>query len=650
MSGATPLILAPAGSRASFLAALAAGADAVYAGLKLFSARMEAANFSIEELAGLTDLAHARGTKVFVAINTLVKPDELALAAGLVGQLQANVGPDALIVQDLALIDIARQAGFAGQIHLSTLANVTFPAALTWIGREKRADCVVLPRELSIDEIRQMAATCPANLGLEVFVHGALCYGVSGRCYWSSMMGGKSGLRGRCVQPCRRRYRQGHDASSPFACMDLGLDVLVKVLAEIPQITGWKIEGRKKGPHYVFYTAAAYKLLRDQGRDPQAKKDALGLLERALGRQTTHYGFLPQRPQSPVQSGRPSASGLMIGTAKGAPVQVRPREQLLDGDLLRVGFEDDPWHTLVRVKRSVPAGGRLTLKVDKAPATGAPVFLIDRRESALAKMIEELEKQVKPAGDEARPILEAKLRFPRAVASKGRPMDLPVYRQPGKSRAERTGIWLSRQALDQVNAGDHGRIWWWLPPVVWPTDQAELKSLIDGAMAGGARRFVLNAPWQAALFDGAKGMWLWAGPFCNIANPLALDQLRQIGFCGAIVSPELGKADLAALGRSSPLALGIVIYGDYPLCVSRIKPGQLEMEKIFTSPKGESAWMRACGPDVWVFPGWRLDLRPFKAELAAMGFGLFVSLLEPLPAGLSLHNRPGPWNWDIGLK
>jgi len=613
---------------------------------------MEAANFSMAELAGLTGLAHARGVKVFLALNTLVKPDELDEVAGLVGQLQTEVGPDALIVQDLALIPVARQVGFAGRIHLSTLANVTLPAALEWIARRQLADCVVLPRELTIDEIRQMAAACPPGLGLEVFVHGALCYGVSGRCYWSSLLGGKSGLRGRCVQPCRRRYRQDHAASSPFACMDLGLDVLVKVLAEIPQITGWKIEGRKKGPHYVFYTVAAYKLLRDEGRQTQAKKDALFLLERALGRQTTHYGFLPQRPQSPVQSGRPSASGQMIGTAKGTPVQLRPREPLLAGDLLRVGFEDDEWHTLVRIKRSVPAGGRLTLNVAKVPEIGCPVYLIDRREAALAGMLEDLEKQVKPPAGDDGPCAALPLKLPRPLPAKGRPLDLPVYRQPGKARGEQTGLWLSRQALDQVDARSHSRIWWWLPPVVWPSDETALKALIEAALAAGARRFVLNAPWQMAVFGQTKGkgLWLWAGPFCNLTNPAAFDQLAREGFGGAIVSPELGKADLKALARSSPLTLGMVIYGDYPLCLSRIKPAHLKMDTAFVSPKGESAWMRAYGPDVWVFPGWRLDLRPFKSELAAMGYTLFASLLEPLPEGFAPLKRPGPWNWDIGLK
>ena len=130
-----PQILAPAGNKASFLAALAAGADAVYCGLKQLSARMEAKNFTLEELAGLTDLAHAQGARVYVTLNTLIKPDELNPAGKLLDDLNRHVHPDALIIQDLALIELARQTGFSGELHLSTLANASFGAALSLIRR-----------------------------------------------------------------------------------------------------------------------------------------------------------------------------------------------------------------------------------------------------------------------------------------------------------------------------------------------------------------------------------------------------------------------------------------------------------------------------------------------------------------------------------
>jgi hypothetical protein len=130
-----PQILAPAGNKAAFLAALAAGADAVYCGLKQLSARMEAKNFTLDELAGLTELAHKKNTHVYITLNTLLKPDEIQEAGKLLDSLRRFVHPDALIIQDLAWVDLAAQTGFQGELHLSTLANVSFGAALPLMSR-----------------------------------------------------------------------------------------------------------------------------------------------------------------------------------------------------------------------------------------------------------------------------------------------------------------------------------------------------------------------------------------------------------------------------------------------------------------------------------------------------------------------------------
>ena len=300
------------------MAALAAGADAVYCGLKQFSARMNAENFSVENLIRLSALAHAMDVKVYIALNTLVKPDEINSAGKLLENLSQSVNPDAIIIQDLSLIPLARQAGYQGEIHLSTLSNVSFPEAWKEVKKIPEITRVVTPRELNIDEVKAFANACPPDKSIEIFVHGALCYGVSGRCYWSSFFGGKSGLRGRCVQPCRRMYDVKGEKKRYFSCQDLSLDVLAKVVADVKNISAWKIEGRKKGPHYVFYTVRAYQLFRDHGKDPNAKKEALSLLENALGRRSTHYNFLPQRPQVPVKTEEQTGSGLFIGRLKGS--------------------------------------------------------------------------------------------------------------------------------------------------------------------------------------------------------------------------------------------------------------------------------------------------------------------------------------------
>ena len=654
-----PAILAPAGNRAAFLAALAAGADAVYCGLKSMSARMEAKNFSLDELAQLVRLAHARGVNVYLTINALLKPDELDQAGQLVDSLQRYVKPDALIVQDLGAVALARQAGFDGEIHLSTLANVSFPKALGYIARTLGVNRVVVPRELSIDEIRAMADACPKTMGLETFIHGALCYGVSGRCYWSSYMGGKSGLRGRCVQPCRRHYRQGDQKGQgdriarTFSCQDFSVDVLVKILGQVKKVLAWKIEGRKKGPHYVYYTVTAYRMLRDQGHDAPTKRDALDLLAQSLGREATHYQFLPQRPQKPIDTRRQTASGLFMGKVQGPPKNpwVVVRQALLPGDVLRVGYEDEAGHTICRVTRHVPQKGRYPLNLGgkKVPRSGAPVFLTDRREKALEEMMADVEAEAAPLEPIASSDFQATL--PRPLAKSRRPVEVHVSRTPSRASGRSTvGIWLSETAVANIGKSAADDLWVWLPPVVWPDDEARVVGLLRQSLENGVRQFVLNAPWQMALFNRPEGLSLWAGPFCNAANALCLETFQTLGFSGAFVSPELGEADILTLCRQSPLPLGIVLSGHWPLCISRTLADDLRLRVPFDSPRGEQAWADQHGPDYWIFPNWRLDITEKRTILQQAGMQMFAHLDEPVPPAVTLKNRPGLWNWKIGLQ
>jgi putative protease len=654
-STSPPEILAPAGNKASFLAAVAAGADAVYCGLKHFSARMEAKNFTIEEFTALVKLAHRKGVKVFVAVNSLLKPDDLYRAGQFLDLLQQRVKPDAIIIQDLGMVSLIKQTGFSGEVHLSTLANVSFSTALEVIRQHLQVDRVVLPRELNVDELRTLARECPPNLDLEVFIHGALCYGVSGRCYWSSYMGGKSSLRGRCVQPCRRQYTQTGQAHRYFSCQDLSVDVLAKVLLSIPKVRTWKIEGRKKSPHYVYYTVRAYRMLRDHHRDPKMKKDALHLLARALGRTGTHYHFLPQRPQDPVNLNSQTGSGLLVGKIKGARQNsyFNTREELFPGDILRIGYEDETGHSLKRIGRSVPKGGRLFVSPSskKAAAKGAPVFLTDRREKHLDDMISELDNQLDPIQKSSGPVSRFIPSLPAGIPKKSRVVDIAVYRKlPGSNPPGQSGLWLSGGIIKKMSGKIVSRINWWLSPVIWPENENAVNEYVQLAINKGARHFVLNAPWQIGFFKKQERLKLWAGPFCNLANPLALESAGAMGFNGAVVSPELGAEDYLQLPRHSPIPLGIVIAGNWPLCVARTLSENIQQNKAFSSPMGEQAWATRHGPDYWVYPNWKLDLRVHKKALYKAGYAVFVDLIEPLPRGVKMKKRKGLWNWDTKLR
>ncbi len=652
--GTKPEILAPAGNRESFLAALAAGADAVYLGLKNFSARMEADNFSIGELASMRRMAAERGTRLYVAMNVLVKPGEMSQAARLLDKLNALVSPDAVIFQDPAVARIARHVGLKSELHLSTLANMSFPAGLA-MARRLSASRVILPRELSIDEVRAFTKACPDDMALEVFVHGALCYGVSGRCYWSSFLGGKSGLRGRCVQPCRRMYSIHHQRRRSFSCLDLSLDALVKLLLQEPRVAAWKIEGRKKGPHYVYHVVKGYRMLRDQGDDPAARKEALGFLETALGRPATHYGFLPQKAHPAVGTGEETGSGLLAGRTgrHGGRQAVIPDRDLLAGDRLRLGYEDEEGHRVIRVHRDAPAGRPVFhAQDDQEPLKpNTPVFLVDRREPEMMKEIGRMEALLRGMGVPEVAASEASAPRVRAVRHEGPVSVMHVQRgKPPKKVLGEQGVWLSEEGLGQVPRKDALTIWWWLPPVVWPNEEEDLVALVKEARKAGVRGWVVNAPWQVSLLgEPGPRERIWAGPFCNVANGLFVQTLSEWGFSGAIVSPELTKADFTALSRQSPLPLGVVVSGLWPLALSRTLAQDVPLDKPLKSPQGEVCWVRKYGQTYWVFPGWPIRLSTQEKALAGAGYSLFVNIHEPWPRTVPQPSRSTTVNWNLRL-
>ena len=617
-----PEILAPAGDAQCFTAALAAGADAVYLGLKHFSARMQAENFGLTDLSRLTDLAHEEQARVYVAMNVLVKPQETAAAYRLIHRLARQVRPDGIIVQDLAMLDLARQAGFEGEINLSTLANITHPQGLQ-TAKDLGASRVILPRELSIDEIRAMGEACPEGLDLECFVHGALCYCVSGRCYWSSYMGGKSGLRGRCVQPCRRVYRQGGAAaaamakqaeqqareqgrngrdggrdmrrprpqrSNPgkgrdgrfFSCLDLSLDVLAKTLLHIPHLVSWKIEGRKKGPHYVYHVVTAYRMLRDNPGDPQARKDAEAILEMALGRPGSRARFLPHKDNLiPTDPSGQTSSGLLAGKINVTPegqVLLKPHFELLPQDYLRVGVEDERWHATLPVTRRTPKAGTLMLRLPKhkTPKAGTPVFLIDRREPELMQILREWQARLDRMPTRPSKAVESEPRLPRPVRPAPRPemvvrASMPQGRETRGCRSQNTGLWLSPRTAE-ISRTIAPRICWWLPPVIWPEEEEAIRRRLAHLTREGARHFVCNAPWQRDLFPAellarmndepedpkhSDALDLLAGPFCNVANAAALGVLADMGYIISCESDLHGAISMAllscaALGKNPP--------------------------------------------------------------------------------------------------
>lgn len=195
-------LLAPAGSYEAFVAAVQNGCDAVYLGGRVFGARSYAANFDKKTMEKAIDYAHIRGVKVYVTINTLVKDNERMDLLEYVLELYI-MGVDAVIVQDLGVVKILQDSFKDLEIHGSTQMTLHNSEGIRLL-YDRGIKRVVLARELNLDEIAVIAKNTEADL--EVFIHGALCYSYSGQCLMSSFIGGRSGNRGRCAQPCRKQY------------------------------------------------------------------------------------------------------------------------------------------------------------------------------------------------------------------------------------------------------------------------------------------------------------------------------------------------------------------------------------------------------------------------------------------------------------
>ena len=197
-----PELLCPAGDEAALRAAVDSGANAVYLGYRAFGARASATNFDAEALEAAVRYAHLYHVRVYVTVNTLVKPDEMQDLRAALGEIAAT-GADAAIVQDLGVAALVRREFPALALHASTQMAIC-NADGARLARSLGFSRVVLARECALKDVRAVAET---GIETEVFVHGALCTAVSGRCLMSSMSGGRSGNRGRCAQPCRQGFR-----------------------------------------------------------------------------------------------------------------------------------------------------------------------------------------------------------------------------------------------------------------------------------------------------------------------------------------------------------------------------------------------------------------------------------------------------------
>jgi putative protease len=376
-------LLAPAGEPRALRAALAAGADAVYFGLERFSARAFAGNFAGEAAVEAVELAHRWNARAYLALNTLLKDDEVELALAALEAPYA-AGVDALIVADLGFAALVREQYPGLALHASTQLNTHSSAQLQALSRLGFARAV-LARELSLDEI---SALRRHGLELEAFVHGALCYGYSGDCLLASMVGGRSGNRGRCSQACRMRYAlrragAGQGGGSIASTRVLSTSDLAAI-GVLPQlitagVSALKIEGRMKDPEYVGITTAVYREALDAAlADPSAfevRPEWLERLEQNFSRSFT-TAHLQGRHHEVRSGGRSGHRGVPVGRVSSVDetsgeVRVRLSRPLAAGDLV---YLYTPWGQSEPVRVEHGAAESATLHVRERVAVKDRLF------------------------------------------------------------------------------------------------------------------------------------------------------------------------------------------------------------------------------------------------------------------------------------
>lgn len=620
-------ILAPAGGEEQLLAAVRCGADAVYLGLRSFSARHGAENFDSEALTRSVAFCHGRGVKVHVAVNTLALDGELSDLEAAADAVAAS-GADAVILQDLGAVKLFREKYPTIKRHMSTQAavhNCEGARAAIDLGFDR----VVLARELTLGEIKEI---CRTGIECEVFVHGALCMCVSGTCYLSSALGGRSGNRGRCAQPCRLNFTNGerdYALSLKDMCHIGYMDELISA-----GVASLKIEGRLKRPEYVAAAVTACRNARagepwDRetlravfsrsgftdgyltgrrdvkmfGRREEADvKDSAAVLSSLKELYRRPFGAVPVDMSLEIAEDRParlsvSCEGERVEVSGAVPEKALSRPT--DGETARKALSKTGGTPFVLAE----------LKTDIAPGLMLPSSGLNAmRKEGLEKLLA-LREKVTPHGE--------------------MPFDFGLT-QP--HRATEPGLWLRfpssellccEDAAERVilPAGEISekpelvsrlgeKLVAELPYICFPENEGETEALAKRLFDLGVRRVWAENIYAVRL--GARlGFEVCGGFGLNVTNTVAINEYQKLGLRSVTLSMELPAREISSLGGELPR--GIAVYGHMPLMRFRACPAR------------RSSGCGSC------------DGKPTLRDRKNMDFPLvcekrrYVSLLNPVP-------------------
>lgn len=418
-----PELLAPAGDKKSVRAALAAGADAVYFGGNLFNARMKARNFTREDMAEIIAICHQNGVKCYLTLNTLILQREWPELARYVAEL-STLGLDGLIVQDPGLIFYLTNYYPELSLQTSTQASLAGLEGVRFF-EDLGFSRVVLPREMPLSEVKTIAEN--TDVEIKIFNHGAMCYCRSGQCLMSSLIGARSGNRGLCAQPCRKKYALIKDGEEKPYAYRLSMKDL-NTVRHMPEIIdagvgALKIEGRLKSPEYIYAVVSAYRqalTLAEDGKNRKAGEKALDKASEDMAA-VFHRGFTQGRLFEEYDVINPTIQkhyGRLIGTVKACSrgrltIALNKGESLSVGDGLAFGTTAD---TGTRVDKIISAhGGEAVIPVRIRLQKGQKVY-----RNYDAALNEKIQKRIETAPIKTKIPAELNLTFKAGHAVKYR--------------------------------------------------------------------------------------------------------------------------------------------------------------------------------------------------------------------------------------
>ncbi len=593
-------LLAPAGSKEAFITAIRAGADAVYIGVPDFNARVSATGINHYDLRVMIDYAHGKGVKVFLALNTLIKHEEIndvVKSLTFIGQMR----PDAVIVQDLGVANIIKNHFPDIPLHASTQLAVHNRPGVDFLARQG-FERVILARELSFSELKIIAGGSP--LPLEVFCHGALCFCLSGMCLFSSLIGGMSGNRGRCTQPCRRLWENGAKKGYLFSPRDLELAGHIDKLKKIG-IASLKIEGRMRSSEYVYRTVKAYRLLIDAPaagfRD--ALKEAEAILARDVAREKTTCLF-SGRDAALFQPGKAQCLGNFFGRIdeiKDGNLYIVPAEstgEIVEKDRLRISDPASDTTISFKVRGLSKEGARYIIPFGKANefSRGNPVFktadvLFDQQD--IEKDIDGMYKAFQEKNRGGR---REELRYSQAytslISSKWKEFKNAVPPDPAQDtlwirfdaiewqdilpppdKNNRHVLYLTKENMhlsDKIPAKDAPFFSGELPPFIGQRDVPQFAQRVNGMIAAGITKWVINNVAQFEFFRGTA-CELTAGPFLYTWNAYTAAFLADNGVTRFTVSWEDDLPDIKKMcGPGLGSHVVCYLYGFVPMVRSRL--------------------------------------------------------------------------------